>query len=148
MAVQRGHNCGMESVRRILQILRIGMLVSIALYAFIGERVGHGVAAPNHGVYFALTLVAITTVGMIFAVRRVFVLRSEPTLAVQPDDGAALSRWRTGYIAIYALSESVALFGLVLRILGFTLSEVAPFYLAGFALMLVFGPRPPDASSG
>jgi len=120
------------------------MLVSIVCYAFIGERIAQS-AAPDRNVYFAITLVAITTVGIIFAVRRLFVLRSEEALVSQPEDAEALKRWRTGHLAIYALSESVALFGFVLRFLGFNLSEVTPFYLAGFALMLLFGPRRPTA---
>jgi hypothetical protein len=133
----------MEPARRFLQIIRIFMLVSIVCYGFIGERLRQSTTTPNRNLYFALTLVAITTVGMIFAVRRVFILRSEELLASQPEDAATLNRWRTGYVATYALSESVALFGLVLRILGFKLFDVAPFYLAGFSLMLVFGPRKP-----
>ncbi|HEV7551565.1 MAG TPA: hypothetical protein VGP65_07785 [Candidatus Angelobacter sp.] len=133
----------MGPARKTLQIIRIVMLGSIVWYGFLGERIRRSVALPDRNLYFALTLFAITIVGMIFAVRRLFVLRGEAALVAQPDDAAALKRWRTGYLAIYALSESVALFGLVLRILGFALSEVTPFYLAGFALILVFGPRRP-----
>jgi hypothetical protein len=126
-------------------MVRIALLVSIALYVFLGERVGQSMAAaPNRNLYFVLTLVAITTVGMIFALRRLLVLRSEATLAAQPNDPAALNRWRSGYIITYALCEAVALFGLVLRILGFTLLQVAPFYLVGFVLMLFFRPRLPS----
>jgi len=135
----------MEPARKLLQTVRIALLVSVALYAFIGERLSPNVAsAPDRNFYFAITLVAITTLGMIFAVRRLFVLRSEAILAEQADDPAALKRWRTGYIITYALCETVALFGFVLRFVGFTLSQVAPFYLVGFALMLAFGPRPPS----
>lgn len=135
----------MEPQRKAVKIIRIAFLVSIALSVFVAERVAQSVApAPNRNLYFVLTLVAITTVGMIFAVRRLFVLRSEATLAAQPEDPEALNRWRSGYIVTYALSEAVALFGLVLRILGFTLSQVAPFYLVGFVLMLFFGPRRPS----
>jgi hypothetical protein len=141
---KHSHNYCMEPARKVLQIVRIFMLVSIVCFAFIGERVGQS-TAPDRNVYFAITLVAITTVGIIFAVRRLFVLRSEATLVSEPENAAALNRWRTGHLVIYALSESVALFGLVLRILGFNLSEVMPFYLAGFALMLLFGPRRPTA---
>jgi hypothetical protein len=130
----------MEPARKILQIVRIVMLVSIVCYAFLGERLGQSVA-PDRNLYFAITMVAITTVGIIFAVRRLFILRAEATLASEPENAEALTRWRTGHLAIYALCESVALFGLVLRILGFNLSEVTPFYLAGFALILLFGPR-------
>ena len=73
------HNYCMEPARKVLQIVRIVMLVSIVCYAFIGERVAQS-AAPDRNVYFAITLIAITTVGIIFAVRRLFVLRSEETL--------------------------------------------------------------------
>jgi hypothetical protein len=132
----------MEPARRAVQIVRIALLVSILLYVLIGERVGQiTAAAPLRNLYFLLTLVALTTVGMIFAVWRLFVLRSEATLAAQPEDKAALKRWRSGYIISYSLCEVVALFGLALRILGFALSEVAPFYLVGFVLILLFSPR-------
>ena len=134
----------MEPARKVLQIVRIALLVSVVCYAFIGERMAQSVA-PDRNIYFAITLFAITTVGIIFAVRRLFVLRSEETLVSEPENAAALNRWRAGYLVIYALSESVALFGFVLRILGFKLSEITPFYLAGFALMLLFGPRRPTA---
>lgn len=136
----------MEPARKILQIVRLALLGSIVLYVFVGESVGQSLAAPpDRNLYFALTLVALTTVGMIFAVRRLFVLRAEGRLAAQPEDTAALNRWRSGHIIIYALCEAVALFGLVLRILGFTLSQVTPFYLVGFVLILLFGPRRPSS---
>lgn len=134
----------MEPARKTLKIVRGAMLVSIALYVFVGERIAKNPGALPANFYFALTLVAITTMGMIFAVRRLFVLRAEVTLAAQPDDSAALKRWFAGHIFTYALCEAVALFGFVLRVLGFTLSQVAPFYLAGFVLMLLFGPRRPS----
>ncbi len=136
----------MEPARKTLQIVRFALMVSIALYVFVGERVGASLAvAPDRNFYFALTLVAITTVGMIFAVRRVLVLRTEATLAAQPEDAMALNRWRSGYLVTYALCEALAMFGLVLRVLGFTLSEVSPFYIVGFVLMLLFSPRRPPS---
>jgi F0F1-type ATP synthase membrane subunit c/vacuolar-type H+-ATPase subunit K len=134
----------MEPQRNPLQTVRIALLVSIALYVFIGERIERSTSGPpDRNFYFAITLFAITTVGMTFAVWRLFVLRSEVILADHHEDTAALKRWRTGYIITYALCETLALFGFVLRFMGFTLSEVAPFYVVGFALMLLFGPRQP-----
>jgi F0F1-type ATP synthase membrane subunit c/vacuolar-type H+-ATPase subunit K len=134
----------MEPQRKAAQILRIALLVSVALYVIAGERVAPNPAPPpNRNLYFFLTLGALTIVGMIFAVWRLFVLRSETMLADQPGDPAALKRWWTGYIFTYALCETVVLCGFVLRFVGFTLSEVAPFYVVGFALMLLFSPRRP-----
>ena len=137
----------MEPARKTVQVIRIALLVSVAVYVFIGERIGQSTSGtPDRNLYFAITLVALTTVGMTFAVWRLFVLRSEAALATQPDDATALKRWRAGYIFTYALCQAVALFGLVLRILGFTLSEVVPFYIVGFVLMILFSPRRPPSS--
>jgi hypothetical protein len=135
----------MEPARKTVQVIRIALLVIIAAYVFLGEGVRQRTAgAPDRNFYFAITLVALTMVGMAFAAWRLFVLRSEATLAALPEDAVALKRWRAGYIFTYALCEAVALFGFVLRILGFTLSEVAPFYIVGFVLMILFSPhRPP-----
>jgi hypothetical protein len=132
----------MDPARKTVQAIRIVLLVSVAIYVLIGERMGQNTPdAPDRNFYFAATLIALTTVGMTFAVWRLFVLRSEAALAAQPEDGLALKRWRVGYIFTYALCEAVALFGLVLRILGFTLSEVVPFYIVGFVLMILFSPH-------
>jgi len=138
----------MESSFRILQLVRIAMLVSIVLYVIVGEVVAGkatGIREPNGGFYLALTLIAITVVGAVFAVRRALVLSREEVLATRPDDPPTLARWRTGYIITYAMSEAVALFGLVLRLLGSRLAQAAPFYVAGFALILFFSPRLPSS---
>jgi hypothetical protein len=82
-------------------------------------------------------------VGVILVVRRTLVLQSAVALATRPNDVAALNRWRAGHIMTYALSEAIAIFGFALRIMGFSLSQVASFYIAGFILLLFFGPRRP-----
>ncbi len=138
----------METVLRTLRILQIAMLVSIVLYVWIGERVAQNVVRANPVFYYAVTFVAISVVGVIFVVRRALLSRFEAELSVQPDDNALLARWRGGYIVIYALCESVSLFGFVLRFLGFPLARIWVFYLSGFALMLLFRPRQPKAELG
>ena len=138
----------METVLRTLRILQIAMLISIALYVWIGERVAENVLRANPVFYYAVTFISISVVGAIFVVRRVLLSRFEAQLSAQPEDSALLARWRGGYIVIYALCEAVALFGFVLRFLGFPLARIWVFYLSGFALMLLFGPRRPKAEFG
>jgi hypothetical protein len=133
----------MESTVRTLRLLRIAMLASIVLYVVIGERLAQH-KPPNTALFYAMSLVSITTIGIILVVRRTLVLQSEETLRVRPTDTLALNRWRSGFIVTYALAETQALLGLVLRILGFSLSQIAPFYVAGFILMLFFSPRAPS----
>jgi len=119
------------------------LLVSILLYAVIGEVVGRGGRAVNPTLGYLFTTTAVAVVGVIFLVRRTLVLRVAEILAAHPDDSLSLSHWRAGYIATYVLCESLALFGLALRVLGGDFQQSLPFYIAGFTLLLFFRPRVP-----
>lgn len=133
----------MDSAIKIVRLIQVAMLVSVALFVLIGEVVGSIPKLSDPTLFYALSLATITIVGVILVVRRTLVLQSSTMLAARPNDAATLNRWRTGYIMTYALSESIALFGLVLRLIGFTLSQVWSFYIAAFILLLFFGPRRP-----
>ncbi len=137
----------MESSLKVLQMVRLAMLMSIVCYVFIAKLLPSS-ATPNPIIFYAITLMSVILVAVMFIMRRTLVLPSEAALATQPGDGKALARWRIGYLLTYCLSEAVALYGLVLHFLGFTLSQVAPFYLAGFILILFFGPRHPSNEIG
>ena len=134
----------MESAVKTVRILQIAMLVSIAIYVFIGERIAPGPRSASPVFFYTFSLVGMTLVGIILLVRRTLILQSEATLRTGATDVGTLNRWRSGYIVTYALSESLALFGLILRFMGFNLVQVVPFYLAGFILMFFFGPRQPS----
>jgi hypothetical protein len=131
----------MEQSIRLLSILRYAFLGSIFLYIAVGETLNR-VTTPNLILFYALTFAAITAVGAILVIRRTMVVPSETALRIRTDDAVSVNRWRTGCIVTYAMSEAVALFGLVLRITGFTLSQVAAFYIAGIVLLLFFSPQP------
>ena len=132
-----------ESAIKIVRLIQIAMLLSVAILVVAGEAVGSIPRLSNPTLFYALSLATITIVGVILVVRRTLVLQSAATLASRPNDVATLNRWRAGYIMTYALSEAIAMFGLLLRLIGFSLSQVASFYIAGFILLLFFGPRRP-----
>jgi hypothetical protein len=132
-----------EPAIKVVRAIQIAMLVSVALFVVVGEVVGSIPKLNNPTLFYALSLATITIVGVILVVRRTLVLQSAAALAARPNDVATLGRWRAGYMMTYALSESIALFGFVLRLLGFTLSQVWSFYIAGFILLLFFRPRRP-----
>ncbi len=132
----------MESARRILQIIRAAMLVSIGFYVAISVAIP-STATPNLIILRAVSVLAVMLILTIIVVRRLFVLRSEAALAAQPSDSKALARWRVGYLLTYILSEGIALYGVVLHFLGFALAQVTPFFLTGFVLLVFFRPRRP-----
>lgn len=133
----------MENAIKIVRLIQIAMLLSVGMFVVAGEMVGSIPKLSNPTLFYALSLATITIVGVILVVRRTLVLQSAVTLATRPNDAATLNRWRAGYVMTYALSEAIAMFGLVLRLIGFSLSQVASFYIAGFILLLFFGPRRP-----
>jgi hypothetical protein len=132
-----------ENAIKIVRVIQIVMLLSVAMFVLAGEMVGSIPRLSNPTLFYALSLATITIVGVILVVRRTLVLQSAVTLAARPNDVATLNRWRAGYVMTYVLSEAIAMFGLLLRLIGFSLSQVASFYIAGFILLLFFGPRRP-----
>jgi hypothetical protein len=95
----------------------------------------------NLQLFRLITGLAIADVLVMFVLRRQFVIKAEEVLASNPEDAIALQRWRTGHLVTWCFSEAVALFGVVLHFQGFTFKQVAPFFFAGFVLILSFSPR-------
>jgi hypothetical protein len=136
----------MDTSLRLLRMVWGALLFSIAMYIVIGELEGRNRGGVDTRMFQAIALLGVVTVAMIFAVRRFMVFRAQEMLASAPADAAALLRWRGGCIVTLALCEAVALYGFVLRMQGFTLSQVAPFYIGGLLLMIYFVPRRPASN--
>jgi hypothetical protein len=132
----------------MLNFVRAALLLAIAAYVFLGETIASRTAVPGNSMMFQVfALVAVVTVAVMFVARRKTIAPAATTLRDHPEDAAALARWRSGYVITYALCEAVALYGFILRMLGFSLTQVAPFYLAAILLMLFYGPRRPAPES-
>ncbi len=132
----------MEPVQRLLRLVQISMLMSIVLFTAVGEIASRSVPSDSTTLFYALSLLSISTLGAALLVRRTLVSPCEALLREKPNDLLLLARWRTGYIVLYSLCEALAAFGLVLRISGFALAHVWGFYATGFLLMILFSPPP------
>jgi hypothetical protein len=134
----------MDIAKRTLNMIRAALIFAIAVYMFIGERMAVGRASPINAMLFQiLAVVAVVNIVAILIVRRSMVMPSLAVLQTNSADTAALTRCRGGYIVTYALCEAIALYGFVLRVVGFSYRMVVPFYLASFILMIYFSPRLP-----
>jgi hypothetical protein len=132
----------MGAALRTVRLIQIAMLVSIGIYAVVGEVAGARLTTDAKTLY-AISFASISLVGAILVVRKTLVLQSEVELKEKPGDPAVVARWKTGYIVTYVLCEALALFGLLLRFMGFTLTSVWPYYVGAFVLLLLFWPRQP-----
>jgi hypothetical protein len=119
------------------------MLASIVVYSAMPEMFGTDQQQTNPVFFKVILAVAIACIVFCFSFRRRFIASPAAVLINDPTNVAALKRWQTGHILHFAFSLSVALYGLVLRYTGFSMRQVLPFYIAGFALMLYGIPRQP-----
>src|ERR1700719_982981 len=104
---------------KALQTLRAvqwSMLASIVLYGIVGQVVGPAPRGVDAALSYLFATLSVAIVGTILVVRRTLVLRAAESLATNSEDGLSLNHWKTGFIATYALCETLALFGLVLRL--------------------------------
>jgi len=134
----------METAVRLVRLVQIAMLASVVVYVAVGELAGRS-AAANNTLFYGMSLASISTLGAALVVRRTLVLPAEALLQEKPADQLVQARWKTAYLVLYALCDALALFGLILRMAGFTLVHVWGFYLGGFLLLLIFSPRVPQA---
>jgi hypothetical protein len=130
-----------EATRKFIQTVRFILAAAVVMYLLVVLRLPSS-AKANPIILRVLTLVAVSIAILILVMRKIQVLPAEAILQTQPQDRRALTRLRVGYLITYTLSLSIALYGLVLHFLGFPISQVAPFFIAGFALILYYGPKP------
>ena len=137
----------MALVLKTLRAVQWSLLVSILLYAVVGERLGPPVRGADPTLSYIFSTLAVGIVGTIFVVRRTLVQRAAETLSAHPDDNLSLDHWKSGYITTYALCEALAIFGLILRFRGSQMEQSLLFYVGGFVLIFFFRAKPPVAAS-
>ncbi len=139
----------MESSFRLVRTVRLVLLAKHRFLCSLWRRWVRPYAPPKTQTYFyVIAGLAAWAVEGSFFFRRKILKPSERVLSAKPEDVAALRRWRAGYLGMYASCEAVALWGLLVRFLGFGLWLAMPFFVAGFVLMLYFAPRRPTNAIG
>ena len=126
---------------RTLRTMHAVLLVSVLLYAFIGEHVEHQPLTENQRPLSAMTALAGLVVLLAAVLRKRMVAPSKEALRKEPNDLRALARWRFGTLFSLVLCEALAMIGFVVRFLGYPLQQAALFYVAAGVLMLVWWPR-------
>ena len=133
----------MEAARRLMQIIRFAMLSSLIVLFYISRAIPSRVTL-NPTILVVLAIVALVDVVVLLAIRRAYVTRSAMILASDPENPAAIARWKSGQLITYALGEAVALYGIVLHFLGSTISQTALFFAGGVFIILIFPPTLPE----
>ncbi len=133
----------MGSSSRLLQIIWAGFLIHMGLVPFMGEYLSKGVVRPIDVFYYSFCAVVAVEVVVALVLRN----KLDPVhdaLRLNPGDMTALMSRHRLHIFLFAISESIVLFGFMLRFLGTPLSYCIPFYAAGIMLLLLSAPRKLD----
>lgn len=132
-----------EGSLRYVRMIYGALLFSIVLYIVVAEQVGDHASHDAQAVLLGLAAVSLLTTAVAVMVRIKLVQPAAEILQTQPNDSAAMGRWRSGIIASFVLAESIALCGCGVRFFGGTLLQASPFYAVAIALMLLWWPRRP-----
>ena len=131
-----------DSALRSLRLVHLILIASMLMYMWLPGRLQARPRQPLNPVFYgALVVMALLLVGATVLIRNLMLQKSVDQLALHPEDSGLLRRWYQGYIIILCLCEAIVLYGFVLRFMGATLLQSAPFYLGGLVLMLCFTPR-------
>jgi phosphoglycerol transferase MdoB-like AlkP superfamily enzyme len=123
---------------RLTMIISLSLLASIAAYALVAFLLA-GNRPPNRGVRDAwsiLNIVSIMLIIAVLAVRKTIyfsprLVREDFTLA------ALLKRWRIIDIVLLSFAEVIAIFGLVITLLGMPFARTFHFFVSGLLLTMI-----------
>jgi F0F1-type ATP synthase membrane subunit c/vacuolar-type H+-ATPase subunit K len=124
-----------------LRIVHAALIVSVVLYAFVAEKVfQRSASSPERSFVTSITILAVAMICIALVIRSRMVNPAKQKLELDASDSGALNRWRMGTLISLVLIESVALYGLVLRVMGSTRSQTWPFYLTAILIMVIWTP--------
>ena len=129
---------------RFVRIVHGALLVSMLLYALIMWMVPSTTYdKPPLVEVEALIVIGVALIGAGIWMRRKNIDSAFETLRTKPNDAGALQKWRQGAIQSAVMAEALVLFSVAMHFMGGNRVEVAGFWVAGVAAMLVWWPQQP-----
>jgi hypothetical protein len=126
---------------RVTMIISLSQLASIVIYGLIAylHRGGFRFSKTVFDAYSILNVVAIVLVIVVLAVRKTIYF--SPRLVSEDFTlTELLRRWRTIDIILLSFGELIALFGLVITLLGMPFVRTFHFFVAAFLLTMILMP--------
>lgn len=135
------------SYRLITRVIYFALFSTVGLYWIVVEMLRAGAEVHDLGLVKPVFLLA---AGVAAAV--ILILRFSRIAPLLVDTTGKLKERLTHllcyYLICHALSEAVALYGFVIRLLGGSRVDAAPFFAGAVILFLLSYPRQPQTSAG
>jgi uncharacterized membrane protein len=131
----------LEKTLRVGRIFHVGLLIMVLILLQASYRL-----TPNHDgvptvMLYAVVFVCANDVGLAAFFRRRMLRPSEEVLRSSPNNESALRKWLLGVIISLGMASTIAVFGLLLRVMGAKWNIASWFFLAGAVLLLLWTPR-------
>lgn len=134
----------MADARQTLRNIRIIHLAFLGIPVFLFFLLSTlPIAAKAEPTFLPMVLavLALGEVGIATTFRGKLIRPAVETLQRSPHDSAALEQWMRGNILSLVFALTVALYGVMIRVMGFSWNIAACFFVAGFLLLLWWTPR-------
>jgi hypothetical protein len=129
----------MNPITLLLRFLQVFFIVSVGLFYHVSGMIHPAAYGVNPIFQWAIVLCAIASALMGFVVQPIFSRGPRQSLP-ENQNPILLTRWFAGHILRFATAESVALFGVVLHMLGSSSVLVNCLFGSGILLLLVWQP--------
>lgn len=136
----------LNTYKGVIVILYFALLVTVPMYGIVAEVIAANREPADPGIIkLVLMAVGAVTAAVVLFIRFSLIppMLHTPTMELTQ----RLARLRAFYIICFALAEAVALYGLVLRILGAGLGDSILFFAASIGLFLLCYPKTPQTIS-
>jgi hypothetical protein len=122
-----------------MRIVQCAIIVSVLMFIYVLHIIQPAAQSVSATMQWTIVLCAIVSALMGFIVQRIFLRAPSPSLPVKPNS-TPRSRWFAGHIIRFATAESVALFGIVLHMLGSSSILVTVMFASSLILLLIWQP--------
>jgi hypothetical protein len=139
----------LPSVLRHTRIVWSSLLLAQFLYILGGPIIvgSTPLSDPTPAFTIGIAVAAVCALFLVLFIRIRLLRRAIEALQSNPTDAVAIAKWRKLQITTMVIVETVPLFGLMLLTTGVPLNQVALFYAAGIAAMLLVFPKNPARQS-
>jgi hypothetical protein len=131
---------GAASLRR-MRVLQAVFMAIVVLYGYAAESLAPRGVELDAPLFKGIAIAAACAVLLAYFMRRKKLSPALEKLRANSDDSEALKSWRSIILVSLILAEAVALFGLLIRIMGGSRGASWPFFLVALILMVIWGPR-------
>jgi hypothetical protein len=129
----------MKPINLVVRVMQFAFIVSVLLFIFICHIIPAPARSVNTSSQYFIVMCAIASAMLGFIVQRLM-LRAPNQTTLSTQKSTPLNRWFTGHIIRFATAESVALFGLVLHLVGSSSTLVYLLFAGGLVLLLIWQP--------